>query len=342
MPVPHDRRHIRLPAVHGDPKRVIKENLSASLLDLGEGCLCFEVHTKMNTIDADVVALLLEGVGEAERNFEALVVANDGPHFGAGANLLLVAMAAAGKQWGEIERMVHGLQDALQRLRFAAVPVVAAPFQYSFGGACELCMAVDAIQAHAETYIGLVEVGAGVIPAGGGCLRMMDRWIADVTALPGAVALQFVGQAFLTIATAKVATGAEEARRLRYLRPTDGISLNRDHLLYHAKQRALGLARAGYRPPRPQVYKAAGLDMGKTMAAQAWGMAEGGFATEYDLHIARKVAHILCGGNAGAGAELSEQDFLDLEAEAFLSLCGEEKTQARIQSLLTTGKPLRN
>ncbi len=339
--LPRAPRHLSLAALH-DQGKVVKENMGASLVDLGDGALCVEVHTKMNTVDDDVITLLDEAVTLAERDFQALVIGNDGEHFGAGANLMLIYMAAQNKAWDEIERVVRGFQGALQRLRYAKVPVVAAPFQYTFGGAAEIAMAADAIQAHAETYMGLVEVGVGLVPAGGGCLRMVERFTDPVAGIDGVDLLSFVGQASLNIAMAKVSTGAEEARRLRYLLPADGISLHRDELLYHAKERALGLARAGYRPPRPRVLRAAGLDAARTIGVRIWGMVEGGFASEHDALIANKVARICCGGDVPAGLERSEQDYLDLEREAFLSLCGEEKTQARMQSILMTNKPLRN
>lgn len=335
-------KHIVLDRVKDQPKHVVKSNMGASLVDIGDGCLCLEVHTKMNTIDGDVVQMMMDGVAEAERNFEALVISNDGEHFGAGANLLLIYMAAQQQAWGEIDKMVVAFQQAVQGLRYAKVPVVAAPFQYTFGGATEISMAADACQAHAETYMGLVEVGAGLVPGGGGCLRMVERFTEGMHGVDGADPLPFVGEASLNIAMAKVSTGAEEARRMRYLLPTDGISLNRDELLFHAKQRALGMARAGYRAPRPRVIKAAGYDAAKTIAMRVWGMTEGGFASEHDAKIANKVAHIICGGMVAAGTERTEQDYLDLEREAFVSLCGEEKSQARIQSLLMSGKPLRN
>jgi 3-hydroxyacyl-CoA dehydrogenase len=219
---------------------------------------------------------------------------------------------------------------------------VAAPFQYTFGGCAEIAMAADACQAHAETYMGLVEVGVGLLPGGGGCLRMVERWTEHMQDVDGADLLPFLGQASLNIAMAKVATGGMEAQRLRYLLPTDGISLNKSHLLYEAKQRALGMARAGYRPPRPRVIKAGGVDAAKTIEMRIWGLVEGGFASEHDALIASKVVHVLTGGNVATGTELTEQHYLDLEREAFLSLCGEEKSQARMQSMLMTNKPLRN
>jgi 3-hydroxyacyl-CoA dehydrogenase len=202
-------------------------------------------------------------------------------------------------------------------------------------------MAADARQAQAETYMGLVEVGVGLVPAGGGCVRMVERYSAGLPAL-GLDLLPGIGAASLNIATAKVATSAEEAKALRYLLPSDGVSLNPARHLYEAKQRALGLARAGYRPPLPPLLPAAGYDAARTISARVWGMVEGGFASEHDALIANKVAYILCGGQQAAGTLLEEQTFLDLEREAFLSLCGEEKTQQRIQHMLMQGKPLRN
>jgi 3-hydroxyacyl-CoA dehydrogenase len=339
---PIDNKHISLADLKTSKKNVVQSNLGASLVDIGDGVLCLEVHTKMNTVDADVIEMMKAGVAEAEKNFEALVIGNEGEHFGAGANLLLIYMGAQQQEWGQIDTMIREFQGAIQGLRYAKVPVVTAPFQYTFGGAAEIAMAAIHCQAHAETYIGLVEVGVGLVPGGGGCLRMVERWTKDAMNVEGADLLPFVGQASLNIALAKVATGAEEGRRLRYLRETDGVSLNRDRLLYEAKQAALGLARAGYRAPRPQVFRAAGLDAAKTIGMKVWGMVESGWASEHDALVANKVAHIVCGGNVAQGAERSEQDYLDLEREAFLSLCGEEKSQARMQSILMSNKPLRN
>jgi 3-hydroxyacyl-CoA dehydrogenase len=341
-PIAQDPRQLRLVALKSDPKRVLKKNIGASLVDLGDGALCVEVHTKMNTLDPDVIGMINQGVAEAEKNFETLIVANDGQHFGAGANLFLIMAAAQQKQWQQIEQIIVGLQQALQGLRYAKVPVVTAPFQYVLGGGAELAMAGAACQAYAETYMGLVEVGVGLIPAGGGCLRLVERHTDHVMGVDGVDLLPLIGQASLTIAMAKVATSAEEAKELRYLRPDDGISLNRSHLLFHAKQRGLGLARAGYRRPRPGRHIAAGYDAAATIGARVWGMVEGRFASEHDGLLARKVAHILCGGNVAAGTELNDQHYLDLEREAFLSLCGEEKSIARIQHMLQHNKPLRN
>ncbi|HEX3851886.1 MAG TPA: 3-hydroxyacyl-CoA dehydrogenase/enoyl-CoA hydratase family protein, partial [Polyangiaceae bacterium] len=271
LPVPADPKQIRLDQLKSEPTRVVKKNHGASLVDLGDGVLCVEFHTKLNTLDNDVIAMLGGAAEVAEQGFQAVVIGNNGEHFCAGANLMLIAMAAQQKAWDQIEQVVSSLQKAMQRLRYAKVPVVAAPFQYTLGGGCEVAMAADACQAHAETYMGLVEVGVGLIPAGGGCLRMVERYTTELNGVSGVDLLPFIGQASLNIAMAKVGTSAEEAKSLKYLRNTDGISLNSSRQLFEAKQRALGLAGAGYRPPLPSLLPAAGYDAEKTIGARVWG-----------------------------------------------------------------------
>lgn len=339
--VPFGPKELRIAALKESGK-VVKENFGASLVDLGDGALGVEVHTKMNTLDPDVIGMLSEAVDIAEKDFEAIVIGNDGEHFGAGANLMLIMMGAQQKAWDQVEKIIRGLQASLQKVKYARVPVVAAPFQYTLGGAAEVAMAADACQAHAETYMGLVEVGVGLIPAGGGCLRMVERFTDDAAKVKGVDLLPFIGEASLNVAMAKVATSADEAKKLRYLRQTDGISLNRAELLYAAKWRALGMARAGYRAPRPGTHTAVGLDAARTIGARIWGLVEGGYASDHDALIANKLAHILCGGYVAAGTELPDQHYLDLECEAFLSLCGEQKTLDRIGFMLMNNKPLRN
>jgi 3-hydroxyacyl-CoA dehydrogenase len=340
-PVPFGPKEIRIAALK-EAGKVVKENFGASLVDLGDGALGVEVHTKMNTLDPDVIGMLSDAVDVAEKDFEALVIGNDGEHFGAGANLMLIMMAAQQKAWDQVEKIIRGLQASLQKLRYARVPVVAAPFNYTLGGAAEVAMAADACQAHAETSMGLVEVGVGLIPAGGGCLRMVERFTDDAAKVKGVDLLPFIGEASLNVAMAKVATSADEAKKLRYLRQTDGVSLNRAELLHAAKWRALGMARAGYRPPRAGLHSAAGYDAAKTIGARIWGLVEGGYASPHDALIANKLAAILCGGTVAAGTEVGDQHYLDLECEAFLSLCGEQKTLDRIGHMLMNNKPLRN
>lgn len=337
-----DPQSIRMDAVHAMPQRVLKENTSASLLDLGDGCLGFEVHTVMNTIDLGVLDLLDEAIDTAETSRQPLVVANDGAHFGAGFNVKLIYVAAQQKAWAQIDLISKRFQDICQRIKYASVPVVLAPFNYTFGGCCEMSMAADACQAYAETYMGLVEVGVGIVPSGGGCLRLLQRYTEPVLGIDNVDLLPLVAAASIQIAMAKTSTSAEDAKKLRFLSSTDGISLNRDRLIYDAKQRALGLAGSSYRAPLARKLKAAGIDAAKSIGMRIWSMREGQFVSDHDALLANKVAHILCGGTRSAGSELSEQDVLDLEREALLSLCGEEKTQARMHSMLTQNKSLRN
>lgn len=347
-PVPVDPKVLRYSVIKNSAvvkstaSSVVRSNAGASLVDLGDGVLGVEVHTKMNTLDSDVISMFSAAVPIAEGGFRAILLANDGEHFGAGANLMMIVGAALQKKWDEVDGIINALQRALQGLKYARVPVVAAPCQYTLGGGAEVALAADACQAYAETYMGLVEVGVGLLPAGGGCLRMVERYTADLQSIEGADLLPPIATASLNIAMAKTSTSAADAKVLRYLRPSDGITLNRDHLTFEAKQRALGLAGSSYRPPLPQRLRAAGYDASKTIGAKIWGMVEGGFASEHDAVIARKVAHVLCGGNVAQGTEVDDQHYLDLEREAFLSLCAEPKTQARIEHMLKTGAPLRN
>jgi 3-hydroxyacyl-CoA dehydrogenase len=342
QPVPRHEKQLRVAAFKEHPGNIIEQNAGASLVDIGDGVLCLEVHTKMNTLDSDVIQMLDRAVEVGEQQFSSIVVANDADHFSAGANLMMIVGAAMQQKWDKIDAIIGGLQNALQRLRYARVPVVSAPCQFVLGGGAELAMASDASQAYAETYMGLVEVSVGLIPAGCGCLRLVERFSAPAADVEGVDLLPFIAQASLNIAMAKTSGSAEEARHLRYLRPTDGISLNRDFLLYEAKQRAIGLAAAGYRPPLPLVLTAAGYDAAKTIGIKVWGMVEGHWASPHDALIAKKIAHVLCGGVVPAGEQLSEQHYLDLEREAFLQLCGEPKTHERVKHMLETGKPLRN
>jgi 3-hydroxyacyl-CoA dehydrogenase len=341
-PVPTHPKQFSIAQLKAEPKNIVRENRSASLVDLGQGVLCLELHTKMNTLDAEAIEMVSAAVTIAEDQFSALLVANDAEHFSAGANLMMIGGAAQAGKWEDIDQIIRGLQQALQQLRYCGVPVVSAPCRYTLGGGAELAMASDASQAFAETYMGLVEVGVGLIPAGCGCLRMVERYTAPVRDIEGVDLLPLIAQASLNIAMAKASTSAQDAKRLRYLRPSDGISLNRDFLLFEARAVAQGMAQAGYRAPQQPLHRAAGFDAAKTIAAKVWGMVEGRWASPHDALIANKVAHVLCGGMVAAGTLLSEQHYLDLEREAFLQLCGEKKTQERIEHMLKTGKPLRN
>jgi len=256
---------------------------------------------------------------------------------------MLIVGAAQSEEWGYIDDAIKSLQGALMGFRYSPKPVVAAPFSMVLGGGAEVVMGSSAICAAAESYIGLVEVGAGVIPAGGGCKEMLRRVLSPVMQVPGANPLPFLQKIFEQIGLAKVATSAAEAREMGFLSPSDRIIMNKDHLLAEAKKMVLQMAAAGYRPPaRTKCIWAAGRDALAALRAAIYGLVQGGYASEHDAKIANKLAYILCGGELTTPQWVDEQYILDLEREAFLSLCGEPKTHERIWALLQTGKPLRN
>ena len=319
----------------------VRENPGASLIDLGDGVLAVEFHSKMNTIGGDTLAMLTAGIDEAARNFEALVIGNDAPAFSAGANLMLALLEAQEENWDELELMIRTFQSTVVSLRYAPIPVVAAPAGLTLGGGCEITLHSDRVQAAAETYMGQVEVGAGLIPAAGGTKELLVRFTN--LAPPGGDVLPQVQRAFEVIGFGTVSTSASDARRLGLLRETDGISMNRERLIADAKRVALGLASGGYRPPRPLADIPVGgagiraaLDLGVHIAWRA------GQISDYDAHIGRLLARILAGGDLPHAATVTEPYLLDLEREAFLSLLGERKTQERMAHILKTGKPLRN
>ncbi len=321
-------------------KREIKRNAGASLVDLGDGVLCVEFHAKMNAIGEDQVSMLLAGVKETAANFEAMVVANQGENFSVGANLVMVLMAAQGGEWEELDLGIRRFQQANMALKYAPKPVVAAPFAMALGGGCEIAMHCAHIQASAELYMGQVEVGVGVIPAAGGCkellLRMSDGLPPEADLLPA------VKTAFETIGYAKVSTSAEEARRMGFLRSSDGVTMNPDRLVADAKSAALAAAK-NYQPGTPRTDVRVMGESGVAALGLGIHMARtGGYISEYDAVVAGKLAHVLSGGRLTGTPAVSEQYLLDLEREAFLSLCGERKTQERMQHMLKTGKPLRN
>ncbi len=340
--VPTDPRVISLDAVRASGGEV-ERNPSASLLDIGDGVFCLEFHAKMNAIDADIGTLLAKAVDRTEREGVALVIGNEGTEaFSAGANLFGLMVAAAQGQHKAIEDMVSGFQNVNQRLRYARVPVVAAPFGLTLGGGTEITLACAAARAYIELYAGLVEVGVGLIPAGGGSMEMAARVSARAPDDPSFDLLTLLRGPFEAIGLAKVGTSAEEVRELGYLRPSDTVSMARETLIADAKQIALGLARAGYRPPPPRLIRVAGRAAGATLQTAIRHLVHAHRASEHDLKVVGKAAHVLTGGDVATGAAVTEQYLLDLEREAFLSLCGEEKTRARIQHTLSTGKPLRN
>jgi len=320
----------------------IRSNPGASLIDMGDGVPCLEFHSKMNAIGQDTGQMIREALDEVDRNFEGLVIGNHGVNFSVGANLMLILFEIQDDNWDILDALVREFQNTTMAIKYAKKPVVAAPAGMALGGGCEISMASAKIRAAAETYMGLVEVGVGLIPAGGGCKEMLIRSMEAIPDGVDADPFPFVRRAAETIAMAKVATSAKEARKLGYMRSTDPITVNRDHLLFEAKQTVLAMAGEGYTPPRPQKILVLG-DRGRAlMKMAAFYMQEGHYASPYDALIAGKVAHVLCGGDALPKTEVTEQHLLDLEREVFLSLCGEPKTQERIQYMLSKGKPLRN
>jgi 3-hydroxyacyl-CoA dehydrogenase len=326
-----------------DAGRVIKRNPGASLIDVGDGVLAVEFHSKMNAIGGDSVQMLQAGVEEASRHFAALVVGNEAPNFSAGANLLLLLLEAQEGNWEEIDLMVRLFQSANMSLKYADVPVVVAPAGLTLGGGCEVALHGDRIQAAAETYMGLVEIGVGLIPAGGGTKEMILRCLERQPGGAPADPLPPVRRAFETIGFARVSMSGPDAFRLRYMRETDGVTMNRERLLADAKRRALTRVQEGYQRPAPRQAIPVGgegvlgaLTLGVHLAWRA------GRISDHDALIGRKLAWILAGGSLPHPATVTEQYLLDLEREAFLSLCGERKTLERIQYTLKTGKTLRN
>ena len=320
--------------------RVVRRNPGASLVDLGDGVLAVEFHSKLNAIGGDTIQMLTAGVKEAAANFAALVVGNDAPNFSAGANLMLLLLEAQEGNWDEVDMMVRAFQGATMGLKHAEVPVVVAPGGLALGGGCEIALHGSSVQAAAESYLGLVEVGVGLIPAGGGTKEMLAR--AMDAAPPAADPLPYVRRVFETIGLGKVSTSAPDAVQLGYLRPSDGITMNRDRLIADAKARAIARA-VDYAPPSPRPAIRVGGE--SVLAALKLGIHlawRAGRISEYDALIGRKLAFVLAGGNQPGASTLSEQQLLDLEREAFLSLCGEPKTHERIAHTLKTGKPLRN
>jgi 3-hydroxyacyl-CoA dehydrogenase len=319
---------------------VVRRNAGASLVDLGDGVLCVEFHSKMNAIGGDTIQMLHAGVKEAAANFSALVVGNDAANFSAGANLMLLLLEAQEGNWDDVDMMIRGFQGATMALQHADVPVVVAPAGLVLGGGCEIALHADRVHAAAETYMGLVEVGVGLIPAGGGTKEMLAR--AMEAAPAAADALPFVQRVFETIGFAKVSASGPDAQRIGYLRESDGFSMSRDRLIADAKATALARVPEYVRPqPRAAIRVGgagvlAALKLGVHLAWRA------GRITDHDALIGRKLAWILAGGDAPSATTLTEQQLLDLEREAFLSLCGERRTQERIAHTLKTGKPLRN
>ncbi len=321
--------------------KVVEKNSGASLHDLGDGVFCLEFHTKMNAIGNDVLSMVHKALRRAETDGQGLVIANQGTNFSVGANLALLVMAIAEGAYDEVGLTVSAFQKAMMAVKYARVPVVAAPHGMALGGGCEVCLHSDAIVADAETYMGLVEIGVGLLPAGGGtkelalrAIRLADQWETDVS--------PFLFKNFTNIAMAKVSSSAAELFGMGLLRQGDTITLGADQLIHDAKQRVVALA-ANYRPSQPATdLKAPGRSVAGSLGSQLWNMRMGGFITEYEEQLGKTIAHVITGGDVPAGTVVTEQWFLDLEREAFLKLCGQRKTLERIQHMLKKGKPLRN
>lgn len=323
-------------------KSPVLSNNGAEAWDVGDGILCLTYKSKANTLDPDNIPLIIEAVDKAEREFRGMLIFNQGDHFAVGANLFLVAGAAAQKQWDQLHDLINKLQTAVQRLRYSTVPVVAAPYGMTVGGGLEVCLGSDSVQAALETYAGQVEVGVGVVPAGGGCKNLVWRALEGVPEGAEVDTYALVTQVFKNIAMADVATSAHMAMEKGYFRRTDGVTFDRARHFYDAKTRVIAMAETGYHPPKPKAHKLPGESGIATLQMLINTLVAGGYATEHDGLIASKLANVLCGGVDGAAAPVTEERMLELEREAFVSLCGEEKSQQRMQYMVMNNKPLRN
>ncbi|HUC28226.1 MAG TPA: 3-hydroxyacyl-CoA dehydrogenase NAD-binding domain-containing protein, partial [Candidatus Acidoferrum sp.] len=334
---------------------VVKKNSGASLVDLGDGVGCLEFHSKMNSLGTDIIGLITQTLkpGGPGDGFDAFVITNDATNFSVGANLMLLLMGVQEEEWDDVDLAIRQFQGMTQAIKFSPKPVVSAPFGLCLAGGTEISLHAAARQPHAELYTGLVEVGVGLLPGGGGCKEMLLRAVDSAAAsrgkssgeaLAGSVEmLEAMKKAFETIATAKVATSAHEARTFGFLNDSDRITMNRERVLSDAKARALELVRAGYEPPVPRTdIPAPGENLLAALKMGVHLMRQGDFITDYEVKLGAKIAGVLCGGNITPGTPVSEQYILDLEREGFKSLCGEKKTQERIQYTLKTGKTLRN
>lgn len=321
--------------------RTVKSNSGASLIDIGDGVACLEFHSPNNAIGADILVMIQQSLSEVRTHFDGLVIANQGKNFCVGANLMILLMEAQDEEWDEIDGIIRQFQQTMYRLKRFEKPVVAAPHRMTLGGGVEACLPADRIVAAAETYFGLVEVGVGLIPAGGGCKELALR-VSRAVRHPDADLQPYLNQAFETVGMAKVSTSGHDAKRLGLLSPNDRIIVNQDHLIHEAKQAVLRMARDGYEPVPEEKIRVAGAEGKAVLQLGAYTMRQGGYISDHDVKIAGKLAHVLAGGDVPAGSLVTEQYLLDLEREAFLSLCGEPKTQQRMQHMLSKGKALRN
>jgi 3-hydroxyacyl-CoA dehydrogenase len=330
---------------------VVKKNAGASVVDLGDGVACIEFHSKMNSLGSDIISLVTQTLkpGGAGDNFDAFVITNDAANFSVGANLMLLLMSVQEEEWEDVDFAIRAFQGMTQAVKFSPKPVVSAPFGLTLGGGTEISLHAAARQPHAELYTGLVEVGVGLLPGGGGCKEMLLRAVDAAKSIrpdgrgESVELMEAMKKIFETIATAKVATSAEEARGLGFLSDSDSITMNRERVLADAKARALELVRAGYEPPIMRCdIPAPGENVLAALRLGVYLMRQGEYISDHEVKIGNKIAEVLCGGNVTPGTPVGEQYILDLEREGFKSLCGERKTQERIQYTLKTGKTLRN
>ncbi|MBD1380785.1 3-hydroxyacyl-CoA dehydrogenase/enoyl-CoA hydratase family protein [Metabacillus arenae] len=325
-----------------ETKGVIKKNSSASLIDLGESVALLEFHSKNNAIGLDIIQMINFAIDEVERNYKGLVIGNQGKNFCVGANLAMILLEAQDDNYFEVDMVIRHFQQAMMKIKYSRKPVVAAPFGMTLGGGAEICLPAAHIQASSETYMGLVEVGVGLIPGGGG---NKELYIKHLRSLPKGVNFDLqnvANKVFETIATGKVSSSAHEAIENNFLGQSDGISINGDHLIYDAKQKVLHLAEEGYLPPVRRKIPVVGETGYAALLLGAQAMLHSGYISEHDMKIAKKVAYVIAGGKVPFGTEVDEQYLLDLEREAFLSLVAEGKSQQRMQHMLVKGKPLRN
>jgi 3-hydroxyacyl-CoA dehydrogenase len=323
-------------------QKIISKNAGATLYDMGDGVASVEFHTKMNALDDDIFNITIEALERVEKDFEGLVIGSEAENFSAGANLFMVVVGAQQGMWDTLDEAIRKLQGLNMRMRYCPKPVVVAPAGLALGGGAEVTMHASRVVAYGELYIGLVEMGAGVIPAGAGTKELLRRIVNPPMRTQNADALPYLQRVFEQIGLAKVATSAEEGRQAGFLGKADRVIMHRDHLLTEAKREVLHMAATGYAPPAPEQIYAAGRDALAALRVGIHMMAEGKYITQYEKVIAGKLAYVMTGGELSRPTWVSEQYILDLEREAFLSLCGNEKTQQRMWNLLQTGKPLRN
>lgn len=340
--VPESDRIVKIAYLKREPSRQIESNNGATLWDMGDGVAALELHTKMNAIDAAVIEMMNKAVEICEADFKGLVVGHDGDTYSAGANLGAILFGVQSQEWGMIEDMVGGFQKANQRLRYSKIPVVTAPHGLALGGGAELTMAGNATVASSELYMGLVEAGVGVIPGGGGNLQLLRNLYGAFAMDKDVDPFQFIKKVFMTIGMAQTSASAEEARSMGFLKQSDVISMNRDLVLNDAKQLAIGMADSGFRPPRQSDFLLPGPSGRATIDMLLYDMKLNGQVSEHDALIGSKLANVICGGETSSTTPVTEERLLELELEAFMSLVATEKTQARMEHMLKTGKPLRN